>query len=85
MWNLYKYIYIYIYIYIYTYDTYIYTYDTYIYTYVYIYIYHFDLFEKINFLFSIFLFFYLGIFFEIIHVPLSLEEGTLAEDDSRSA
>ena len=32
--------------------------------------------------FSVFLFFYLGLFFEIIHEPLSLEEGTLAEDDS---
>ena len=28
------------------------------------------------------MFFYLGLFFEIIHEPLSLEEGTLAEDDS---
>jgi len=43
---------------------------------------HFDLLEKRIFLFSIVLFFYLGLFFEIIHEPLSLEEGTLAEDDS---
>ena len=46
---------------------------------------HFDLLEKRIFLFSIFLlflFFYLGLFFETIHEPLSLEEGTLAEDDS---
>ena len=32
--------------------------------------------------FFCFLFFYLGLFFETIHEPLSLEEGTLAEDDS---
>jgi len=32
-------------------------------------------------MFSIFLFFCLGLF-ETIHEPLSLEEGTLAEDDS---
>ena len=42
--------------------------------------------EKRNFLFSIFLlsslFFYLGLFFEMTHEPSSLEEGTLAEDDS---
>jgi len=46
---------------------------------------HFDLLEKRIFLFSIFLlflFFYLGLFFETIHEQLSLEEGTLAEDDS---
>ena len=30
-------------------------------------------------------FFYLGLFFEIIHEPLSLEEGTLAEHDSLEA
>ena len=35
---------------------------------------HFDLLEIY--------FFYLGLFFEIIHEPLSLAEGTLAEDDS---
>ena len=29
--------------------------------------------------------FYLGLFFEIIHEPLSLEEGTLAEDNSLQA
>jgi len=29
-----------------------------------------------------FLFVYLGLLFETIHEPLSLEEGTLAEDDS---
>ena len=47
---------------------------------------HFDLLEKRIFLFSIFLlflFFYLVLFFEMIHEPLSLEEGTLAEDDSQ--
>ena len=41
------------------------------------------------FLFSIFLFYYfpififsyLGLFFEMTHEPSSLEEGTLAEDD----
>ena len=33
-------------------------------------------------IFLLFLFFYLGLFFETIHEPLSLEEGTLAEDDS---
>ena len=38
--------------------------------------------EFFCFLLSIFLFFYLGLFFETIHEPLSLEEGTLAEDDS---
>ena len=32
--------------------------------------------------FFCFLLFYLGLFLEIIHEPLSLEEGTLAEDDS---
>ena len=49
---------------------------------------HFDLLEKRIFLFSIFLFFYffyLRLFIEIIHEPLSLEEGTLAEDDSLQA
>ena len=43
---------------------------------------HFDLLEKTIFLFSSFLFFYLRLFIEIIHEPLSLEEGTLAEDNS---
>ena len=43
---------------------------------------HFDPLEKRIFLFSIFLFSYRGLFFETIHEPLSLEEGTLAEDDS---
>ena len=46
----------------------------------------FDPLEKRNFVFSIFLlsslFFYLGLFFEMTHEPSSLEEGTLAEDDS---
>jgi len=42
----------------------------------------FDLLEKRIFLFSIFLFFYLVLFFEKIHEPPSLEEGALAEDDS---
>jgi len=45
---------------------------------------NFDLLEKRIFLFSIFLlflFFYLGLFFETIHEQLSLEEGTLAEDE----
>ena len=32
------------------------------------------------FYFSIF--FYLGLFFEMIHEPLSPEEGTLAEDET---
>jgi len=31
--------------------------------------------------FSVFYFYYLGLFFEMIHEPLSLEEGTLAEAD----
>ena len=46
---------------------------------------HFDILEKRIFLFSIFLFFYffyLRLLIEIIHEPLSLEEGTLAEDNS---
>jgi len=38
--------------------------------------------EKRIFLFFFCLFFYLGLFFETIHEPLSLEEGTLAENDS---
>jgi len=46
---------------------------------------HFDLLEKRIFLFFCFLFFYffyLGLFFEMIHEPLSLGEGTLAEDET---
>jgi len=43
---------------------------------------HIDLLERGIFPFSIFPFFYLGLFFETIHDPRSLEEGTLAEDDS---
>jgi len=35
--------------------------------------------EKRNFLFSIFLIFYQGLIFEMIHEPPSLEEGMLAE------
>ena len=49
---------------------------------------HFDLLEKGIFLFSIFLFFYffyLRLFIEIIHEPLSLEESTLADDNSLQA
>jgi len=48
----------------------------------------FDRLEKRIFLFSIFLFFYflyLRLFIEIIHEPLSLKEGTLADDDSLQA
>ena len=41
--------------------------------------------RKEFFCFLFFYFFYLGLFFEIIHEPLSLEEGTLAEDDSLEA
>ena len=44
--------------------------------------------RKEFFLFSIFLFFYffyLRLFIEIIHEPLSLEESTLAEDNSLQA
>jgi len=40
---------------------------------------HFDLLEKIIFCF---LFFIYDSFLEMIHEPLSLEEGTLAEVDS---
>ena len=45
---------------------------------------HFDLLEKRIFLFSVFIFlywFYVRLFFETFHEPLSLEEGTLAEAD----
>jgi len=38
--------------------------------------------RKEFFCFLFLYFFYLGLFFEIIHEPLSLEEGTMAEDDS---
>ena len=41
--------------------------------------------RKEFFCFLFFYLFYLGLFFEIIHEPLSLEEGTLAEDDSLQA
>ena len=46
---------------------------------------HFDLLQTVIFLFAICLFFYvcyLRLFIDIIHEPLSLEEGTLTEDNS---